>query len=128
VESTVTICVHVKLVGSFLEQVGDAQALAILGTHGERSAAITVHRVDVDTFVQKILHRQDVAMDTGPVDGQRPVVVVALLVQRSSLLHQEVHQVMESAQSSPVDQTVAFYVQLACKVAAMLVKDFRNSL
>ena len=51
VESSVSIDIHVELVGSLLEQIADAERLAVLGGDDEGGAPIKIRRINLYTFL-----------------------------------------------------------------------------
>ena len=80
VESTVAIDVDMKLVGSLLKQIADAERLTILCSNGQRGASVEVSHVYRYTLFQKKVHCNHMSVDAGPVDGARTVIVVAVLI------------------------------------------------
>lgn len=80
VESTVSIDVNMKLVGSLLKQVADAEGLTILCSNGQWGASVEVGHVYRYALFQKEVHCDHVSMDAGPVDGTRTIIIPTVLV------------------------------------------------
>ena len=79
-ESSVAIDVHMELVCPFLKQVANAEGLTILGGHNERGAPVKIRGINGYTFLQEKVNSLNIAMDTGPVDGAGPIVIMTVFI------------------------------------------------
>ena len=62
-------------------------------------------------------------MDTGPVDGAGPIVIMAVFIKGNPLFEEVLYHVVVAGQSSPVEKCVTFFVNSLDKVSIFFLHN-----